>query len=494
MRRRYMRRALPLGLVVALAGCAVNPVSGRPEVVLISTSQERELGRVAAKQVEASMGFVDEPRLTAYVRDVGARVATHSPYTGIEYTFNVVDIAEPNAFALPGGYVYVSRGLLALMSSEDELAGVIGHEVGHVAARHAVRRVSHAAPIGVASGVGAAVAGMVSPVLGDVVSGVGSLSNELILAPYDRDQEREADHIGAELSAKAGWDPNALAAYLRTLERETQLGNDGASNGLSFFATHPPLPERVENVTAFARDLPRAPGSPIAATPQDFIERLDGLVVGKSAAEGDFLGELFVHPELDFAIAFPTGWKTQNTREAVGAGEPHGQATIVVDLAGNGDDPMQALAAIDRASGSDLATHAERTTIGGLRAAHATTEMRADRERLVVDVTCVAHRGQIFRIVGATRPDTSNEFAKAFRTTAQAFRAPTPAELSRLRETRLRLARGRGGETLEELVARTRSAWKPEMVAVANGLAVSSRLAEGQLVKIAVSEPYVKGR
>jgi len=427
------------------------------------------------------------------VRQVGERLATHSPHAGVDYTFSVLDLPEPNALALPGGYVYVSRGLLALLNSEDELAGVVGHEVGHVAARHSVRRVTRAAPIGVVSGVGAAVVGMVSPVLGDVVGGVGSLSNELLLAPYGRDQEREADRVGAELSAKAGWDPHALASSLRTLEREAVLENARADR-LSFFATHPPLPERVENVTAFARDLPRAPGAPIAATPQAFIERLDGLVLGKSTAEGDFVGQQFVHPDLDFAIAFPTGWKTQNTREAVGAGEPHGRATIVVDLDGNGDDPMQALAELDRASGSDLATRAQRTTIGGRRAVHVATEIEAGGEPLVLDVTCVAHGGRIFRIIGATRPATSNEFADAFRTTAQGFRAPTPAELSRLRQTRLRLVRGRGGETLEELVARTRSAWKPEMVAVANGLAVSSRLSEGQLVKIAVSEPYVARR
>src|SRR6185503_5653205 len=238
VRCSHVSSLLPLGLAaVMLTGCAVNPVSGRHEPSLILASQVRELGREEAKKVEASMGLVDDSPLTAYVLQVGERIATHSPHAGVDYTFSVLDLPEPNALALPGGYVYVSRGLLALLNSEDELAGVVGHEVGHVAARHSVRRVTRAAPIGVVSGVGAAVVGMVSPVLGDVVGRVGSLSKELLLAPYGRDQEREADRVGAELSAKAGWDPHALASSLRTLEREAVLENAGV-NRLSFFATH----------------------------------------------------------------------------------------------------------------------------------------------------------------------------------------------------------------------------------------------------------------
>ena len=489
-------RALVLSVIAiaALSGCAVNPVSGRPEVALISARQERELGAEEAKKVEAAMGFVDDPRLVTYVQQVGERVAKHSPNTDVDYTFHVVDMAEPNAFALPGGYVYVSRGLLMLMSSEDELAGVVGHEVGHVAARHAVQRVSRAVPIGVVTGLGAVVTGMVSPMLGNVVGGLGSVTNELLLAPYGRDQEREADRVGAELAAKAGFDPAALASALRTLEREDALGDKRGASEPSFFATHPPLPERAENVTAFAAGLKRAPGAPIAATGEAFVEHLDGLVVGKNAAEGDFVGQQFVHPDLDVALEFPKDWKTQNTREAVGAGAPGGRASIVVDLGGKGDDPVQALTDIDRASGSDLAKRAERTTIGSRPAAHVVTEMRAEGERLVVDITCIAHGGRIFRIIGATRPGDAPNYASAFRSTARSFRAASPAELARLRQTVLRLVRGRSGETLTSLVARTESAWKPPMVAVANGLDASARLSEGQVVKIAVSEPYVARR
>jgi predicted Zn-dependent protease len=488
------RAALALAVVTSLAACAVNPVSGKPELALISPARERQLGREEAGKIEEAMGFVANPRLATYVSEVGARVAAQSPLRGVDYTFHVVDIPEPNAFALPGGYVYVTRGLVVLMSSEDELAGVVAHEVAHVAARHAVQRVSRAVPMGILSGIGAAVTGIVSPTLGDLVGGMGSLATQMLLAPYGREQEREADRVGARMVAEAGWSPAALADALHALEREEALTRKGRSDAPSFLATHPSLPERTRTVRAVAATLSVAPRRPVAATALAFLEPLDGLVVGKGAADGVFQGRSFVHPDLDVAIAFPPGWKTQNTREAVGAVAPDGRATIALEVAGTGEDPMQSLVALDEASGTDLARRAQRTTIGGRPAAHIAIQVRTEHEPLALDLTCVAHRGRIFRILGATRPASAQEFASAFEATARGLRAPSSAELSRIRETRLRLVRGRHGETLKALVVRMRSVWRPEMVAVANGLADSARLEAGQLVKIAVSEPYVARR
>ena len=475
---------------VAFAGCAVNPVSGRPEVTLISASKERELGQEESKKVASQMGLVEDPRLVGYVRQVGERLARHSPLAA-DYTFNVVDVPEPNAFALPGGYVYVSRGLLVLMNSEDELAGVMGHEVGHVAARHAAQRVSRAVPIAIVTGLGAAVTGVVSPILGDVIGGVGSFTNEALMAPYGRHQEREADRVGAELEAKAGWDPAGLARALHTLEREAALDAAAASKRPTFFATHPPLPERVESIGAFARGLQRAPGAPIAATPQAFVQRLDGLVVGESAAAGVFEGTSFVHPDLGVAVTFPAGWKTQNARDIVGASAPERDAVVALDLAGSGDDPMKALAAIDAQAGSDLAERAEQLDVNGHRAVHVTTQADTAEGPLALDLTCIARRGRIFRVMGAARPASAARVAPAFRATARSFRTPTAAERGRVREMRLRVVRARRGETIPSLVARTRSTWTPDMVAVANGLETSARLTEGQPMKIAVNEPYV---
>lgn len=481
-------------VAVSLSGCAMNPVSGRPELSLVSPARERELGAEQAKKVEADMGFVADDRLADYVSALGTRIAAESPLASAAYTFHVVDMGEPNAFALPGGYVYVTRGLLALTSSEDELAGVIGHEVGHVAARHAVQRVSRALPIGILTGIGAAATGLVSPMLGSVVGGLGSVANDVLLAPYGREQEREADRVGATMAAKAGWDPAALADALHVLAREDALSGEGKASRPSFFATHPPLPEREETVRAFAATLACGPRRPIATSDEAYLERLDGLVVGKSAAQGVFDGARFVHPDLDFAVTFPSGWKTQNSRDAVGAGEPDGRATIVLDVMGKSDDPRSALAAIDAASGTVFATNAEATTIGGDRAAHGTSPMQTDGGPLAIDVTTIAHGGTIYRIVGATRPASAATFAIAFRTTARSFRSASAAEIARIRESRIRVVRGRDGETLAALATRTASVWPAAMIAIANGVPDSARLAGGQAMKVAVSVPYASRR
>jgi predicted Zn-dependent protease len=493
MVRMRWRTVVAGALVAASAGCAVNPVSGRRELVLMTSGQEREIGREEAKRAEAEMGLVDDSRLVAYVREVGRRVAAHSPLAA-DYTFQVVDLPDPNAFSLPGGFVYVSRGLLALMNGEDELAGVLGHEVGHIAARHAVQRVSRAAPIAIVSGVGAAVTGMVSPTLGTVVGGVGSLTNEALLAPYGRDQEREADRVGAELGAKAGWDPAGLAAALRTLAREDALAEKKRSAGRTFFSTHPALPERVEDVGALARTLPRGAGARIAPTREAFLERLDGLVVGESAAAGVFAGSTFLHPDLDVAVTFPAGWKTDNARDAVGASDPRGDAMIVLDVAGKGEDPARVFAEIDAQAGSDLSRRVERFDVNGRPAARVVAEARTADGPLVLDLTCVTHGGLVFRIMGAARPSSAARVTPAFQATARSFRRPSAAERGRIRETRLRLVRARPGETMAALVARTRSAWTADRVAVANGLEKTSRLAAGQVVKVAVSEPYAGRR
>ena len=206
----------------------------------------------------------------------------------------MTDDIEPNAFALPGGYVYVTRGLLALCNGEDELAGVIGHEMAHVLERHAARRAGAATPFALLFGIPAGLLGAVSPALGGIVGGTGELASGMVLASYSRDQERDADKRGIALAAGAGWDPAGLASFLHTLEREEALeGHD--PNRPGFFATHPATPERVGNIRAAARSQARASATPFAGTRGAFLQKLEGLVVGDNPASGVFLGQLFVH-------------------------------------------------------------------------------------------------------------------------------------------------------------------------------------------------------
>jgi predicted Zn-dependent protease len=473
------------------AGCSVNPVSGRPELTLVSTEKEKKIGEEEAKNVATHMGLLDDARLTTYIDAVGQRLAKESPRQDVTYQFHVVDMVEPNAFALPGGYVYVTRGLLALVNTEDELAGVMGHEIGHVAARHSVQKISKQGPIAGVFGIVEGVTGWI-PIVGGIVGGIGAVTQSLIFSPYDRSQETQADRVGQDMAAKAGWDPAGLSAFLTTLGRDTDMKSKGAHRP-SFFDSHPATPDRVAKTTAHAKTLTRADRPPITATHEEFLARLDGLVVGQRAAHGLIHGRAFVHPDLDVFLQFPDRWEIENTPQKVVAVAPDKEAGVILAAVGPGTDPMEGARALDKATKSPVSSQTQRTTINGLPAAH--TQLEADG-KLGVDLTWIAHGGVIYQIVGLSPKRRFASLQPAFTATAASFRPLTAAERAGIKETRIRLVKARAGETIDALARRTSSAWSKEEVAVANELPVGGPLAEGQLIKVTIAEPYAspKGR
>ncbi|MCP5069568.1 MAG: M48 family metalloprotease, partial [bacterium] len=259
------------------------------------------------------MGLVDDPELSAYVRAIGARLAANSPRQDTKYEFRVVDMPEANAFALPGGYIYVSRGLLTLCNSEEELANVMGHEVGHVAARHSAQRETRAAGAGLLTALGTILAGAYGGAeAAQTVGQIGQVAGAGLIASYGRDQERQADSVGQRLSARSGWDPHQMSTFLRTLEADGRLAH--GNRAPSFFDSHPATPERVGNTAALAGTLVRAATPPIARNRADFLRRIRGIMVGPNPAEGVVDGSSFLHVGMDFRMKFPDGWNVQNGR------------------------------------------------------------------------------------------------------------------------------------------------------------------------------------
>jgi predicted Zn-dependent protease len=480
-----------IGLILLFAltsGCAINPVSKRPEIVLTTVEREREIGLEETRKLEKQVGFLQEDKLVRYVEAIGGRLAQHSPRQDVEYHFYVVDMVPPNAFALPGGYVFVTRGLLALVNSEDELASVIGHEIGHVAARHAVRRLSLGAPFAIASGLGAWATGIVSQRLGRVVGGIGNLAGGLLLAPYSREQEREADHLGQELAAAAGWDPGGMASFLHTLGREDALVRQGRPGGLRFFDSHPSTPERVEKTAKRARELETTPAASIAGGHTAFLGYLNGLRVGENPAEGQFVKGDFLHPGLKFSLRFPTGWKTHNAPAQVAAIAPDEEAFVMLEGAGEGNDPQEAARKFDEETRLRFSEEPARVSIGGLKAVRALGQYQGKS----LDLTWIAHGGRIYQITGMSPASDFDAYRQAFLSTAQSFRPLTEAERASIRDTRLRLIRAANGESMKHLLDRAQGTWTPEEAAVANALAVENALRGGELVKVPIPEPYTE--
>jgi predicted Zn-dependent protease len=383
--------------------------------------------------------------------------------------------------------VYVTRGLLALANSEDELAGVVGHEIGHVAARHAVQRVSRQGPFAIITGVAAGLTGLVSPLAGNIIGGIGGFAQSLVFAPYSRSQETEADTLGQEMAAKAGWDPTGLPAYLETLGREIEFLQDGPRRA-SFFDSHPPTPDRVARTTKHAKELQQAAREPISPSHEAFLARLDGLVVGQRAANGIIHERRFQHPDRNFFVEFPEKWQIQNTPKRVAAVAPDGGAAVVLGAVAEGTDPLDGARAIEAASKNSVVAHAKPTRIGNLPAAHALLE--ADKN-VMIDVTWIAHAGLVYQIAGLAPRRGFETLRPTFDSVAQSFRPLSPQERGAIRERRIRLVKAREGERLESLIARSHSSWKEKQTAIANGLVGAETLKEGQVIKVVVAEPYV---
>lgn len=471
-------------LAVGAGACSINPVSNLPEVTLLTVEQEKKLGAEEAKKVEQEMGLLDEPALTTFVEALGQRLAKESPRQDVPYQFHVVDMIEPNAFALPGGYVYVTRGLLALVNTEDELAGVVGHEIGHVAARHTVQRVSRQGPFALITNLVSGVTGFFVPLVGDIVGGVGNFAQSLVFSPYSRGQESEADKVGQEIAAKAGWDPVGLSDFLTTLGREEALLADGPRRP-SFFDSHPATPDRVKHTTKHAKDLRQASREPISPSRDAFLAKLDGLVVGQRAANGIVQGQTYRHPDLNFFVQFPATWNVDNTPVQLASAPKEGGKAVVLRAVAEGNDPLDGARALEKASKSSL-PKTQTTTVNGLPAART----QVGDSRLKVDLTWIAYGGMIYQIAGIAETRAYESVRPVFQTVVESFRPLAPDERKGIREKRLRLVKAQAGETVEALTARSGSAWKASQVIVANGLKGPEALQEGQLIKIAVEEPY----
>lgn len=488
-RHRIPRPARPLpllGVLLVALSCTVNPATGRRELVLMSPEREAQLGAAAARQVAEQMGLVEAPGLVAYVQTLGARVAEASPRRDVPYRFHVVDMHEANAFALPGGYIYVSRGLLALTNSEDELANVIAHEVAHVAARHAAQRETSALGVGVLSALGTiAAAALGGADAARTVGELGQVAGAGLIASYGRDQEREADRLGQQMAAVSGWDPGAMATFLRTLESETRL-RTGASRRPTFLDSHPATPERIVNASTTAGTLAVARRAPVAAGVSDFLRRLEGTIVGPDPAHGIFREDRFLHRDLDFTLQFPAQWAAQNAPSVVAALSPQRDALIRLELGGRGTDLRRAAAELEAQAGVRL-EQVQELRIGALPALHAVAVARNEQGTVALDLTWIAHRDLIFRLSGMTGEGSASSYVPVFAATARSFRPLGATERASIHTLRLGLASSRAGETLAAFSTRTGNAWSLEELAVVNAVP-TDRLPGGRLLKIAVRE------
>jgi predicted Zn-dependent protease len=328
------------------------------------------------------------------------------------------------------------------------------------------------------------ITGLVSQTVGDLLGGVGNLAQSAIFSPYSRSQETEADEVGQQIAAEAGWDPVQLSRGLATLEREVAL-HEKEPRKPSFFDSHPPTPDRVANTARHAKSLTRAKRDSISPTREAYLARLNGIVVGPRAASGIFRETTFLHPALNVFVKFPDKWPHANTPGKIVAVAPKGDAAIVLQVVAKGDDPLEGVRVVEKAQNVDLVATAE--SINGLRAAQAVFPANGKAH---LEVTWIAHSGWIYQFLAITPADRLKDHQSVLKSTVGSFRPLSSDERAGMTEKRLRLITARGGETIDALATRAHSAWIADEVAVANGLALAAQLREGQMIKVAVEEPY----
>ena len=325
--KNLLATALVLVTVSALNACAVNPATGGANLVLMTESKEKEIGLEEHEKVISSMPLFEDEKLLAYVREVGNRVASVSHRPGLEYTFNIIDSPDINAFALPGGYVYVNRGLLTFMNNEADLAAVLAHEVGHITARHAVQQQARGALANAASTVGGFVTAVAtgSGYVGSQISQVASIWAQTGLSGFGREHELEADSLGAEYLVAAGYDPTAMIAVITVLKNQEDFDRRVSGGGASYhglFATHPRNDTRLQQAIANVGQLKDS--SITRNNEEKFREHLDGLIIGASqGSQSTETRNRYYQELMGYTVVFPDEWEIAETTTTVSASSPN---------------------------------------------------------------------------------------------------------------------------------------------------------------------------
>jgi predicted Zn-dependent protease len=455
----------------------------------VSVEDEQQVGSEVARQVQEQVGLYNAEFLKNYVDAVGRRLVSTLGDTPYSFRFDIVDQAEPNAFATPGGYVYLSRGLLALINTEDELAGILAHEISHVVLRHHARQASRSRLPGLLTIPGRVVGAVVSEDVGNVINAPLEAAGQVYLSSFSRAQEAEADREALGMVARAGYDPQGLGSALDTLGRAVQALT-GESGRFSFFDTHPATPERAADARARAAGIDWRPAPPFAKDRAAVMKRLDGLWWGRNnPAQGVFRGQVFVHPDMDFTVTFPEGWRTLNTPRFLGAVEPAQESVVILGNPPVPGSPRALARLLEEELRSELGVEpieSRAVQIGEWPGYLVRIADLSGVEPTSIYYLWVESPRTTFQIIGAG----PTRYRDVLRDTVMSLRALSAEERESVTGYRLRIVEVLPAETVDEFSARTANAWPPDLTRAANGLPADARLDAGQLLKIIREERY----
>lgn len=464
----------------ALSSCSTNPATGRTQFAgLMSPQQEEQVGAQEHPQILEEFGVVQDQALQNYVTAIGQKLVPYTERPDVEYTFTVLDSPVVNAFALPGGYVYVTRGLLALANSEAELAAVMAHEIGHITGRHSAERYSR----GVVTSLGASVLAAAVDQTG--VSQALGLGADLYLKSYSRDQEHEADTLGIRYLSRAGYDPSAMTSFLSSLQSQAALEAKlaGRDNDIpSYFSTHPATIDRVNKTVAEAE---QAGGSGGTVNREKYLRQISGLVYGDTAEQGFIRGNDFVHPGMGFRFSVPDGFRLINQPAQVVAISNETGSIIVFDMAPN-KNGQDAATYLGQTWLQGEAQDIERITINGMNAATTSFRGSINGRSMVIRAVAVEFKPQSFARFQIGIPQNAPAaLIEDLKRTTYSFERVSGQGASGYNPYQVQLIAARTGDTIQSLSKQMAyDDYQEERFRVLNGLLPRQALVPGQLYKI----------
>ena len=467
---------------MALSACSVNPATGRNQFTgLLPVEQEAQIGAQEHVKIVRQMGLYEDDALQNYVNVIGQRLAVHTERPDVTYRFFIVDSDMVNAFALPGGYIYVTRGLMALANSEAELAAVIAHEIAHVTARHSAERYSQ----GVLTGLGATILGAaVDNPDASRALGVGA---DLFTKSYSRDQEHEADALGVRYLAQAGYDPYAMSRFLQHLYHYAQLEEQvsGQRAPPTFLSTHPATQDRFPRAASIATNYGIAEGQQAVVNLDDYLRRINGLSFGSSTREGVISGQDFLHPDIGFAFTAPEGFEIINRTDEVIIRGP--RAAVAIFDFDSTDQPIEPLTYITRVwmSGERLEMP-ERITVNGLNGATAAFFGTVNGQPSTIRMVAVEWQPGTFARFQISIPQgVSPNVVQELQRMTYSFRRLSAEDQRALPSDTLKIVTAKSGDTVAGLAAEQPfGRYNEARFRVLNGLKGNEVLQAGRIYKI----------
>ncbi|HEX6913916.1 MAG TPA: M48 family metalloprotease, partial [Chitinophagaceae bacterium] len=465
---------------VLVDSCARNPVTGKSQIVFMSEAQEIAMGQEADPQIIAQYGLYGDSALQQYITQKGREMAAISHRPNLTYNFRILESEVVNAFAVPGGYVYFTRGIMAYFNNEAEFTGVLGHEIGHIAARHSVeqQRNQILGQLGIIAGV------IINPDLAQFAD-VASQGLGLLFLKFGRDAERESDRLGVEYSSKIGYDAHQMAGFFTTLERQSALA--GSVELPDFLSTHPNPGDRHDATDKLATEWQqKLKLTNPKVNRNEYLRRIEGLIYGEDPKQGFLENNVFYHPELKFQFPVPAGWNYQNTPQAVQIAPKDGKALMIFTLAkGNS---LQEAASNAMQQYKLQVVESRQATVNGLPALYVIADQPAQQQGqpgLRTMSYFIQYGGNIYHFIGVSTVADFNNYAGAFSNVSQNFRQLTdPAKLNK-KADRIRIRTVATTGTLQQaLLSFNMPQARLEELAIVNGMKLTDNVSRGTLIKI----------